>query len=124
MTTLDGPSPLLDALLAALDRGSAHEAADAAWPLLAPRMRSQLGDAGGLARVLSNTLFSPLLTGAEITVATIERREGAARALLRVRSRSDPAESITYLLSMSRSRGGDEPGRWRLTGLARDDLPG
>jgi hypothetical protein len=124
VTTANDPTTLVDALLAALARGSAHDVADAAWPLLAPRMRSQLGDVGGLARVLSNTLFAPLLSGAEVTVANLERREGAARALLRVRSQSDPTESVPYLLSMSRSRGGDEPGRWRLTGLARDDLPG
>ena len=106
---------LLKALLDALTRPEAANAAALAWPLLGRRPAGEVGDEAGFARLLANDRHRPLLGASRREVVAWDARERAARAELRV-TPADGSTAHTWLVSLA--RGGD--GRWLVSGLQRE----
>lgn len=112
------PSAVLDIVLDALAGTDQVAAARRVHAFASPRMRSAIGDAAAFERALRTTLYAPLL-GRRAGVERLETRGEAARANVTV---AEGGTAVRFTVALARARGGERPGCWLLSGIAREGV--
>lgn len=83
----------------------------------APRLLGSAGGPEGLARVLGNDLFAPLLEADHLQATGLQRIDATARA--HVEARAGDGAPARFTLSLARRADGEGAPAWCVTGLVR-----
>jgi hypothetical protein len=105
------------ALVLAACRRSPAAGAEALWSFGAPRLKRGFSRLADLERILTNDLFRPLLDGVGAEPEPLEVRDRAARQIVTVCAES--GEEVSFLFALARTRQGDSPECWLVTGVER-----
>jgi hypothetical protein len=105
------------ALILASCRRSPAAAAEALWAFGAPRLRRGFSRIADLERILTNDLYRPLIDSVAAELEPLEVRDRAARQTVKLRAES--GEEVSFLFALARTRLGESPDCWLVTGVER-----